>query len=132
MISLERKLQGCRADIARAAQAVLDAWDPDENGEDDRYGGGGPCDDIAQEIMGVIDARCPGVSMMEGGQEGDDHAFVVAYTETEACNVDIPPFVYERGGGYSWTKIEGARITAGDVVVQPIPRNWLPEELDDG
>jgi hypothetical protein len=131
MASLEKKLQGCRAEIARAAQAILDAWEQDEEGEDDTYGGGGPCDDIAQEIMGVIAARCPDVSTMEGGHDGDDHAFVVAYTETEACNVNIPPGVYEVGGGYSWTKIEGIRVKAADVVVTPIPRNWLPEELDD-
>jgi hypothetical protein len=40
---------------------------------------------------------------------------------TEAYEVDIPPGVYESGGGYSWTVHTDATIEASDVVISKIP-----------
>jgi hypothetical protein len=57
---------------------------------------------------------------MEGGQEGDDHSWVVAYTKDEAYGIDIPYSIYEIGGGYSWKKIEGVTFEASDVEIFPI------------
>ena len=63
--------------------------------------------------------------MTEGGQEGDEHAYIIVFNDTEAYEVDIPPGVYETGRGYSWKKIEGARIEPENVVINPVPRGWL-------
>lgn len=119
-MSLLDDLERLRPELAAAAQAVVDDWVLDEDGEDD-YGGGGVCDDVAQALSGVV-FSLPGVEVVGGGQDGDDHAWIVVYDDADAFAVDVPPGVYETGGGYSWKKIEGAEITPDDVVIEPVRR----------
>lgn len=116
-----RRLQALRPALARAAQKVYDGWEVEEDGDDD-YGGGGICDDVANALGEVVNRALDDVTIVDGGQDGDDHAFIVVLTDTEAVAVDIPPDVYERGGGYSWEKIEGVRFDAGDVVLDSLRR----------
>lgn len=118
---LIRRLQALRPALARAAQKVYDGWEVDEDGDDD-YGGGGICDDVASALSEVVTRSLDDVTIVDGGQDGDDHAFIVVLTDTEAVAVDIPPDVYETGGGYSWEKIEGVRFDAGDVVLDSLRR----------
>lgn len=118
---LVRRLQVLRPAFARAAQKVYDGWGQDEDGDDD-YGGGGICDSVANALSEVVARALDDVTITDGGQDGDDHAFIVVLTDTEAVAVDIPPDVYETGGGYSWTKREGVRFDAGDVVLDPLRR----------
>ena len=108
--------------MARAAQKVYDEWEVDEDGLDDVYGGGGICDDIASAMGDVVSRALDDVTVVDGGQDGDDHAFIVVLTDTEAVAVDIPPSVYERGGGFSWEKIPGVRFDSGDVVLDHLRR----------
>lgn len=110
-----------RPQMAAAAQNVYDEWEPDEEG-DDVFGGGGICDAISGAIAGVIVSHMD-ANTAEGGQDGDDHAWTIAYSPTEASEVygvDIHPYVYERGSGYSWTKIPGVRFDADDVEIFPV------------
>jgi len=101
--------------IATAAQVVYDAWD----GE-----GGGICDEIAQEIISVILDVFPDAKAEVGGQDGDDHAYVVTLIDGSVFMVDILPSIYEQGGGYNWTKIPNVRFTPKDVVVYPLDLTW--------
>lgn len=119
---LINRLRSLRPALARAAQEVYDNWEIGEDGGDD-YGGGGICDDVAS-AMSLVVSRALGddVNIVDGGHDGDDHAFIIVLTDTEAVAVDIPPGVYERGGGYSWKKIPGVRFDAGDVVLDPLDR----------
>lgn len=117
---LIRRLQALRPALARAAQKVYDGWEVDEDGDD--YGGGGICDDVANALSVVVTRAMDDVTIVDGGQDGDDHAFIVVLTDTEAVAVDIPSDVYETGGGYSWEKIEGVRFGAGDVVLDTLRR----------
>lgn len=115
---LYRELTALRGRMARAAQRVYDRWDPDE------YGGGGICDDVASELLDVaLSAR----SAEEGRVAGwaADHAWALVWNDglREACKVDIPPGVYETGGGYSWEKVEGARFSPGVVGIEDISRD---------
>ena len=107
--------------LAKAAQKEYDAWDQDEDGVDEEFGTGGICDRIAEAFSEVL-SRLPNVEIVEGGQDGDDHAYVIALTDTEAVAVDIPPRVYETGGGYSWKKRQGVRFDSSDVVLDPLDR----------
>lgn len=118
--SLQRRVYAVRGAIVAQAQACLDRWQPDETGEDPELGGGGPCDRIA-EAMGNVLAGV-GINTTDGGQPGDDHAWLIAYTAEEAVGVDIPWRRYETGGGYRWTKIPGVVLHPDDVVIWPIPR----------
>ena len=117
----QKELLGLRAKIATAAQEVYDHWEQNEEGEDPEFGGGGICDKVAEAIAGVINEEISGIETFDGGQEGDDHAWVIVQRDGEAYGVDIPPGVYETGGGYNWRKREGVQIKPEHVVVFPVP-----------
>lgn len=131
MVSLQATIEALRGQLAEAADAVVQAWEQDEDGFDEVYGTGGPCDDVASALAGVIDLE--GVELIEGGQEGDDHAWwIVARPDTEeAVGLDVPARVYETGGGYSWTKVPNAKINPEDVAVWPIPYEDIREAVQD-
>jgi 2'-5' RNA ligase/GNAT superfamily N-acetyltransferase/predicted GIY-YIG superfamily endonuclease len=117
---LKQNLMRWRGNIAARAQKVYDEWTQNEEGIDTEYGGGGPCDAIAEQIQDLLESL--GVNTMSGGQEGDDHAWIIAYNYKtgEACGVDIPHSVYETGGGYSWKKIPNVVFTPNDVEIWPV------------
>ena len=121
---LLRQLQALRPQMAAAAQGIYDGWIQDE---DDEFNGGGICGAIAEAIQGIIVSSIGQVAVSEGGQDGDDHAWTIAHTDTEVYGVDISPSVYERGGGYSWTKIDDVQFEPRDVEVFAIDIN--PSEL---
>ncbi len=115
-------LQEATPEMAAEAQKIYDSWEQDENGEDPENGIGGICDEIANAITGVIYDKVPiECSVTEGGQPGDDHAYVIVYMDNEfgkeVYAVDIPHGVYETGGGYSWKKIPDVKFKASDVEI---------------
>lgn len=118
---LAARVQALAPALAAAAQAEVDVWQPDDVDGDPEVGFGGICDRVAQALAGVLAEA--GIDTTDGGQDGDDHAWVIAYDSAtrEAVGVDIPPNVYEHGSGYNWTKIPGAQVTAADVQVWPLP-----------
>lgn len=118
--SLETQLLALRPALAQAAQEVYDEWRPDEEEGDAELGFGGICDQVANAMSGVITSQIPDAEIEDGGWEGDDHAYLIVNRGAERYAVDIPPGVYERGGGYSWTKIESVTIEADDVIVEKI------------
>jgi len=125
--SLLDELNRLKSNMVREAQKILDDWEQDAEDYSEDYGFGGPCDEIAAAIGGVVAGRISGVNIGDGGQEGSEHAFIIAYRGDEYYAVDIPPSVYETGGGYSWKKIEGVRLSPGDVEIYEVG----PEAVDD-
>lgn len=107
--------------MASAAQAVIDEWSQDEEGWDEEFGAGGACDRVSGALAGVI-GSLDDVEIVDGGHDGDDHAWLVVYDDEEAYSVDIPPGVYETGGGYSWTKLEDAKVSPEDVEIFKLNR----------
>jgi ribosomal protein S18 acetylase RimI-like enzyme len=112
-------LKALTPQMAEAAQKIYDSWEQGE--EDDDLGGGGICDEIAGAIAGIIVGNITDSDTVDGGQDGDDHAWVIAGLNGKAYGVDIPPGVYETGGGYSWTKRPLVTFDASDVDIFPIP-----------
>ena len=93
-----------KSKLAHSAQEVYDEWEQDENGYCDILGEGGICQDIADAMADVLSnngIECSTVSQSSGEQ----HVYVVARTEDGVYRVDIPPYLYETGGGYNWKKI---------------------------
>lgn len=94
--------------MATAAQEIYDEATGDEDS-------GGLCDMISGAIMDILaqhDIECH-----EGGHEGDDHSWVLAYDDDGVYAVDIPPDVYEHGGGYSWQLYPDVVFTLDDVAI---------------
>lgn len=131
-MSLRQRLLALRPAIAQAAQKIVDEWQVDEEGLDPELGAGGVCDRVADAIIETLYANVDGIEAAPGAPEGEDHQWVVASDGQEAVVVDIPPGVYETGGGYSWKKIEGARIGPGDVFVGPIDMELAQDLLKEG
>lgn len=104
---LYQQLLALRPAIAQAAQAVYNEWE-----QEDECDVGGICDEIERAISSLISMRIRNASTTDGGQAGDDHAWTIVYNRTESYGVDIPPNVYETGGGYCWKKIP-------NVIIQP-------------
>ncbi len=120
MSPLEALLAPLRETLAQAAQSVVDEWEQDEEGIDEELGAGGVCDQVADAMSEVISSALPDAEVESGGHDGDDHAFLVVTLHLEQVIVDVPPGVYEVGGGYRWWKIKGAVITPADVVIEEI------------
>jgi hypothetical protein len=121
---LGNTLMSLRPQLANAAQTIYNQWEQDPNGLDAHFGGGGICDEVSRAMADVV-CLIPGVELTEGGQPGDDHATLIVYNESEAYEVDIPPGVYETGGGYSWKKIPNVVIEPNDVLIAPIERQSI-------
>jgi GNAT superfamily N-acetyltransferase/2'-5' RNA ligase len=137
--SLEAQLAALRPQMAAAAQEIYDAWDQggyrSSEGGDIEFGEGGICDSIAREIGGIIASKIRNVEVTDGGQDGDDHAWTVAYRGKEVYGIDIPHTLYERGGGYSWTKVPGVTFGADDVEIFPMdvdPSEFAKEGAAEG
>jgi hypothetical protein len=128
MPKLLKELQALQGDMAEAAQKVYDDWEQDDGGEDEELGAGGICDQVADALSGVIGQGVEDAELFEGGQDGDDHAWVVVQRGDEAYGVDIPPGVYESGGGYNWKKKEGVIFEPGYIVIFPVPLQEDPSE----
>ena len=121
---LYQGLNSIRPQIAMAAQQIYDQWNQ-VDGIDDEFGGGGICDAISNEISNIISTKLPNTEVTYGGQDGDDHAWTVAYDQEKAYGVDIPHHYYETGGGYNWTKIPNVRFAPNHVEIWEMQRNWI-------
>lgn len=108
------ELKSLRQEFAAAAQRVYDGWEQDEAGEDPELGHGGICQDIADAIAGVLSDH--GIECCTVSAEcGEQHVWAVALVDGNAWSVDISPYAYERGGGYSWRKIPGVQFSPEDI-----------------
>jgi len=117
--SLLDKLLSLKPEIVEMAQEIYDDWDQKDDdgddGDDDQYGTGGICDVISLGISEILTEN--DIEIAEGGHDGDDHSFTIAYDEQGAYIVDIPSYVYETGGGYNWTKLGGVKFTPDDIEI---------------
>jgi hypothetical protein len=108
-------IKGCVPEIVKAAQQRYDDWRQDDSGWDEDLGTGGICDQIAEDISGILADEL--FDVCGGGQEGDDHSFVFAGMAGHAFSVDIPCHVYELGSGYTWRKLPGVEFADEHVVI---------------
>lgn len=117
-----------KSKLAHSAQKVYDEWEQDENGYCDILGEGGICQDIADAMADVLSnngIECSTVSQSSGEQ----HVYVVARTEDGVYKVDIPPYLYETGGGYNWKKIPDVEFDERYIVIDGLTSD--PDEYYD-
>lgn len=115
-IPTKSDLMKLRTEIAHAAQKIYDEWSP-EDGIDEELGAGGICDQIANEIIGVLSNH--DYDAEEGGHDGDDHAYAVIRTdESHGFSIDIPYNIYEHKlGMYEYQKIPNVKFDENDVYI---------------
>lgn len=121
-VSLEGVLR-IRARLAAAAQQVYNDWEQDD---DDELNGGGICDLVAGAMAEVLEQSGCSTGLVSA-QVGEQHVFVVARTADGVYEVDIPYYLYERGGGYQWTKLPGVSFEESDIVIRRLsndPRDF--------
>ena len=122
-------LKALRNAFAAAAQRVYDSWDPVQGWcGNEEIGGGGICHLIANEMADVASEVGFDVATVNA-QVGENHVWFVAKADDGVWMVDVPWYAYERGGGYSWTKIPDVTITGGDVLIHRISSD--PADFDD-
>lgn len=114
---LSKSLNNLRPQLAAAAQAVYDDWEDE---------GSGICD-LISTAMGEVLSQF-GIETTEGGHDGDDHSYIIAYDDTSSFLVDIDPYTYERGGGYNWVKLPDVVFGPADILIVPVER---PDWVDD-
>jgi GNAT superfamily N-acetyltransferase len=130
---LGKVLKSLKPQFAAAAQKVYDEWDAsDETYGDAEVGFGGICHLIVDEWVDLVAERGYNatsfshseqvhVSMTvwanppERGEDEDEDDY--ASEQVEVFDVDLNPYNYETGGGYSWKKIPDVTIDPGDISI---------------
>lgn len=107
------------------AQKVYDGWIQDEN---DELNGGGICQNIADEISGVCNMNGIDATTVSA-QVGEQHVWCVAKVREGIFEIDIPPSVYETGGGYTWKKIPDVKFDANDIYINRLSSD--PNDFDE-
>ncbi len=132
--NLESQVERLVSLLAKEAQEVYDDWDQDEEGYSEEYGSGGICDDIAEAFCSIMLSR--GIDCASIYNEYDYHTSAYAYkinpdydedqgnSRGELIKVDIPPYAYEEGAGYTWKKIPGVIFNRSNVVIEDYSWNW--------
>lgn len=119
-------LETLKPELAKAAQKAYDEWDQDENGYCHTYGDGGICQDIAFNFIDDVFQKYDIESTNVLQTTGEVHVYCVVMLDDGVFRVDIDPFRYETGGGYTWKKIK-------DIVFEPedIEITMLSDEPED-
>lgn len=115
-------------EIIKVSQGVYDSWAQDSDGMDEELGCGGICQDIAGDICGLLSER--GFECSTVSQEiGEQHVYTVVKLEEGVYEVDIPPYVYESGGGYNWRKIPNVSFNQDHVIINRLDGD--PESFEN-
>src|SRR4051794_31046894 len=122
-----------RLQMAQAAQGVYDEWQEGEEGFEDIYAGGGICHLIAEAIIDVIGEHIPDVEAGTAQPScGENHVWALFALGNEGYVVDVPYYVYETGGGYTWEKIPDVEFSAEDVTIDFVNPDDVRATLEEG
>lgn len=119
-----------RADLAEAAKAVYGAWEQGPDGWDEELGEGGICQDVASAMAGRLDGHGFEHVVTVHASVGENHVFLVVLLEDGVYSVDIPPTVYEAGGGYVWRKRPDADFSPECVEIVRVEGPMDPAEFE--
>lgn len=122
-------LQSLRPDFAAAAQSEYDQWDQSGEYGDPTLGFGGICQDIAGAMADVIYNKTDFEASTVSAAIGEQHVFVIVQTPDGVYEVDIPPHIYESGGGYNWQKLPDVKFEPADIIISLIDGD--PESFDN-
>jgi len=118
-----RTIKQLAPQIAKVAQHAYDEWNEENK---DVYAGGGICHIIADAILEVLDKN--GITATTQSSSHEQHVYVVAKVSDGVYMEDIHHSIYERGGGFSWTKIPGVEFSPEDITFYRISSD--PNEFE--
>jgi hypothetical protein len=120
------KLQALTSEFVEAAQRIYDDWDENP----DVYAGGGICHLIADAFVEIIYKHYPNYTASTFTRDDIQHVETIVYnmdsdslydedlddeTDIETVMIDLSPYIYEQGGGFSWTKIPEVEFDNTDI-----------------
>lgn len=123
--TFEQNLKSLTSQFVSAAQSIYDEWDE----HPDVYFGGGICHLIADAFVSIVDRNFPNYTASTFTRDDIQHVVAIIhdvepdslYDEDEEDRIvdtviiDLYPYTYERGGGFSWTKIPDVEFTDDDI-----------------
>ena len=124
--SFENSLERLTSEFVDAAQQIYDDWDENP----DVYAGGGICHLIADSFVEIINKNYPSYTATTFTRDDIQHVETIVYNiepdilydEDDENNdlvelviIDLSPFIYERGGGFTWTKIPDVEFSNNDI-----------------
>lgn len=124
--SFENDLKALTSEFVDAAQKIYDDWHEDP----DVYFGGGICHLIADAFVEIIYKHHPHYTASTFTRDDIQHVETVVYnidsdslydddtddeTNIETVMIDLSPYTYENGGGFSWTKIPEVEFNNTDI-----------------
>jgi hypothetical protein len=119
-------LQALTSEFVEAAQRIYDDWDENP----DVYAGGGICHLIADAFVEIIYKYYPDYTASTFTRDDIQHVETIVYnmdsdslydeelddeTDIETVMIDLNPYTYEKGGGFSWNKIPDVEFTNNDI-----------------
>ena len=105
--------------LADIAQAIYNTWNAsDETYGDFEVGFGGICHLIAEKIVDYLYSI--GIPASTVSSNAEVHVYAVAQAQEGVFVIDIPPYSYETGGGYSWKKIPDIIFDEDYIVINKI------------
>jgi len=106
--------------LVRVAQSVYDEWEQDDEEGDAELGFGGICQNIAEEISGVLNENGIDATTVDNDGMGEQHVWAVAKVKEGVYGIDIDYNKYETGGGYNWKKRSSVIFSNNDIEIYPM------------
>jgi hypothetical protein len=126
-----KQIYAWRGAMCQLAQKVYQEWDQsDEEYGDPELGFGGICDLIAEQISNVLGQYDIACTSWNTADSGENHTSVIANLADGVFEVDISPYVYETGGGYTWHKKPNVVFDPDHVSVTRIEAPMTDEDFE--
>jgi hypothetical protein len=110
--------------LIEAAQKVYNRWEQDANGKDYTgldIGGGGICHLIADKFVDIISNVTEYVTTESADYM--QHVYAIAAFQEGLYKIDIYPYTYETGGGFTWKKIPDIEFEVSDLTIEQLDRD---------
>jgi hypothetical protein len=118
-------LESLTSEFVEAAQKIYDDWDE----HPDVYFGGGICHLIADAFVEIVYKHYPHYTASTFTRDDIQHVETIVFnidsdslnddvdveTDIETVMIDLSPYIYENGGGFSWTKIPDVEFDNNDI-----------------
>ena len=119
-------LKSLTSEFVEAAQKIYDEWDE----HPDVYFGGGICHLIADAFVEIISNNFPHYTASTFTRDDIQHVETIVYNidpdslndedideeaDIETVMIDLNPYIYENGGGFSWSKIPDVEFDNNDI-----------------